>query len=146
MFNKLLGTIVVACTLMLSQTIFAHDSSLCGDRMNKMLESMKLDDAQKAKIMPVLMQLKSATKDSWSQMKDLDEKIKQQIQSPTMDQAVVDGLVDKKAQLIGMMMKAKIMAKNQIINMLTPEQKTEILNKMKEAEEKIAAKFKDCHE
>lgn len=141
----MLGIIALAFTLVLSQTAFA-DSWGCGEGLKKMVESLKLTDDQKAKIKPVLVQLRSNIIDSANQMGDLDTQINEQVRSATMDKATVDALVDKKAKIIGDMMKAKIMAKNQILAILKPEQKTELQNKMKNLEEKMAAKFKSCHD
>jgi Spy/CpxP family protein refolding chaperone len=144
MYKKFLWIVTFAFSLVLSQACLAD--SMCGGGLKQMVESLKLDDAQKAKIKPILEQLKSTVKDSWTQMKDLDTQINQQVSSATMDQTMVNGLVDKKTKLIGDMMKAKLMAKNQILGILNDKQKTEIQTKMKNLEEKIAAKFKSCHD
>lgn len=145
MNKKILWIVAFAFSLVLSQTAVA-DSWGCGEGMKKMVESLKLDDAQKAKIKPILEQLKSTMKDNWTQMSGLDTQIKQQVQSANMDQSTVDGLVDQKTKLIGNMIKAKIMAKNQIANILTADQKTQLQGMMNKLEDKIAAKFKSCHE
>lgn len=144
MCKKTLWIIAVAFSFVLGQSAFAH--SLCGQSMDKMVESLKLDDAQKAKVKPVLDQLKSNMQSNWTQMKDLETQINQQVQSANMDQSTVDGLVDKKTALIGNMMKAKIAAKNQIFNVLNAQQKETLQAKMKAKEDKIAAEFKSCHD
>lgn len=145
MYKKLLWITAVAFSLVLSQATFAHDWG-CGKSMEKMVESLNLDDAQKAKIKPVLEQLKSTIQSNASQFSSIETQINQQVNSATMDQGTVDGLVDQKTKLIGNMMKAKLAAKNQIIAILTPEQKTKIQDMMKKAEEKMAEKFKDCQD
>ena len=145
MYKNLIGIVAIALSLAFSQATFAH-SSFCGEGLGKMVESLKLDDAQKAKIKPILEQLKSTAQTTWQQMKDLKVKLDQQVTSPTMDQSTVDGIVDQKTKLIGDMMKAKIAAKNQIYNVLNEEQKTKLQTMMKNAEEKMEAKFKDCHD
>lgn len=111
-----------------------------------MVESLKLDDSQKSKIKPVLEQLKSTIQNDAAQMKGLHDQLNQQAESANMDQSTVDSLIDKKTKLIGDMMKAKIAAKNQIYAVLTPQQKTELQNKMKKMKEKMEEKFKSCHE
>lgn len=63
-----------------------------------------------------------------------------------MDQATVDGLIDKKTKLVGDMMKAKVTAQNQIYSVLNPQQKTELQNKVKKMEDKMAEQFKSCHD
>lgn len=44
------------------------------------------------------------------------------------------------------MIKAKVTAKNQIYSVLNSQQKTELQNKMKKMEEKMADQFKSCHD
>lgn len=144
MFKKLIGIVALAFTFALSQSAFAHSS--CGEGLKNMVESLKLDPAQKEKIKPILDQLKTSIRASADQMKDLRTQMHQQVTSTTMDQGAVDGLIDKKTKLIGDMMKAKMTAKNQIFNILNDQQKTELQNKWNKVEEKWAAKFKECHD
>lgn len=145
MYKKLLGIMVFAFSLVLGQAVFA-DSEHCGEGVKKMVESLNLDDSQKAKIKPILEQLKSTIADKASQMSDLRKQISQQVQSANMDQSTVNGLVDQKTQLIGDIMKAKLAATNQIMNILNDQQKAQLHKKMQEAEEKWSEKFKSCHD
>lgn len=145
MYKKILWIMAFSCSLLFSQSIFANSWG-CGEGMKQMLQSLKLTDDQKTKIQPILDQLKTSVKTAASQMGALETQISQQVTSATMDQGTLDGLVDQKAKLIGDMMKAKLTAKNQIIAILTPEQKTAILGMMKKLEDKIAARYKDCHD
>jgi len=143
MYKKMLWVVAVVFSLAISQTAFAWD---CGGGIKKMVESLKIDDAQKEKIKPILDEFKSSMKDNWSQMKGLDTQMQQQMDSANMDQSAVDGLIDQKTKLIANMMKAKTKAQGQIGAILTPEQKTELQGKMKKVEEEMAEKFKDCHD
>lgn len=144
MYKRFLWVLALAFSFVLSQTTYA-DSWGCGKGMKEMVESLKLDDAEKVKIKPILDQLRSSMKENSAQMKVLEAQINEQVDSAKMDQATVDGLVDKKAQLIGNMMKAKITAKIQIFTVLNAEQKAELQNMMKKLEEEIKAQFKSCH-
>lgn len=143
MIRKFLWIAAVTGSLVLAQSSFADS---CRVGLQKMIKSLDLDDAQKAKITPILEQMKASKKDDWSQMKDLDSQINQQVTSDKMDQAAVDSLVDKKTKLIGSMMKTKLVAKNQIFTVLNAKQKTELQNMMTKADEKMAEKFKNCHD
>jgi protein CpxP len=143
MKKRLLWIVAVSLSFVLGQSAFA-DSGHCGDGLNKMVEHFKLDAAQKAKVTPILDQLKTSLKASGSQMKDLRTQINQQVQSDNMDQATLDGLVDKKAKLIGDMMKAKVTAKHQIFTLLNAQQKTAYQDMVKKWDEKMAAKFANC--
>ncbi|WP_454780792.1 Spy/CpxP family protein refolding chaperone [Legionella sp. WA2022007384] len=144
MYKKIIQTAAFAFTLAVSPVVLAHSGG-CGEGFKSMVESLKLDDSQKAKIKPILDQLKASMKNDADQMKDLSRQINQQAESATMDQSAVDGLIDKKTKLIGDMMKAKITAKNQIFSVLNPQQKTELQNKMKKMEARMEEKFKNCH-
>lgn len=145
MYKKLIWIAVFAFSFILNQAVFA-DSSMCGERFKTMIHSLKLDETQKEKIKPILEQLKSTMKNSWTQMQDLEKQLNEQVTSANMDQNTVNGLVDQKTKLIGDMIKAKITAKNQIINLLNSQQKTQLQTMMKNVEEKMAAKYKECHE
>ena len=142
MVKKLLWITAVSCSLVMSANTFAHH---CRDSMEKMVSSIQLSKEQKEKLNPVLMQLKTSMHDKVMQMKDLSNQIKAQEKSATMDQSVVDGLVDKKAALVGDMMKAKAQAKYQVMGMLTPEQKKMMQDKMDKMEMKMAEEYKSCH-
>ncbi|EHL32523.1 Spy/CpxP family protein refolding chaperone [Legionella drancourtii] len=145
MYKKLIGTLALVCTLVISSTVFAHSGG-CGEGMKKMLESIKLDDAQKQKVTPILDNLKASMKQSGEQIRDLSKQINAQVTSGSMDQAAVNDLIDKKVKLLGDLMKAKVMAKSQIYAILNEQQKAQLQNKMKQMEEKWAEKFKRCHD
>lgn len=119
-------------------------SSNCSEKMKKMLSTLKLDDAQKAKIESIREQAKANQKANWEQMKALKVEMNQLIQSDTMDQAQLDSLITKKKDLIGSMMKAKAMAKHEIYTILNPQQKIQFQQMMKQWEEKQHNRHKDC--
>lgn len=144
MYKNILWTIALVSSLIFSQAVLA-DSWGCGEGLKQMLTSLKLDDTQKAKINPIMDQMKTSMTDTWSQMKDLDKQIQQQVNSEKMDASALNGLVDQKAKLIGDTMKAKLNAQNQVMAILTPEQRTTIQNKLQAHEDKIAAKYKRCY-
>lgn len=144
MYKKILGTLALAFSLILCPTAFANNA--CGEGMKQMLGSLKLDDAQKEKIKPILESMKSTMQQSGEQMRDLSKQINEQAISPNMDQSAVSALVDKKTKLLGDMIKAKVTAKNQIYAVLNDQQKTQLQGMMKKMEEKMAEKFKSCHD
>lgn len=145
MYKKILGTLALAFSLVLSSAVFAH-SGECGEGMQKMLDSVKLDDSQKQKIKPIMANLKDSMKQSVDQMKDLNKQINDQADSANMDQSAVNSLIDQKTKLIGDMMKAKVMAKNQIYTILTAQQKASVQSMMKKMHDKMEEKFKSCHD
>lgn len=144
MYKKLLWIAAIAFSFALNQSASANSWG-CGEGIKKMILSLKLDKDQQEKVKPILEQLKSSIASNEAPMQDVSKQINEQVLSPTMDQSTVDQLVDKKTQLIGNMIKAKLTAKNQIFAILRPEQKTKLQGMMKNLEEKVSAKFKNCH-
>jgi protein CpxP len=144
MYKKCLWIVALAFSFILSQSAFA-DSWGCGKGMHEIVGSLKLDDAQKEKIKPILDQLKSSMKDNGVQMKELDKQLNQQVDAANVDQAKVDDLIDQKSKLIGSMMKAKIKAKIQIMPILNDKQKSEMQAMIKKMEDEISTHFKNCY-
>ncbi len=145
MYKKLIGIVAIASSLAFSSIAMANSWG-CGKGLKSMVESIRLDEAQKEKVKPILEQLKANKETTHTQMKDVDKQLHQQFEAATVDQGTVDGLVEKKVKLIGDMMKAKIAAKIQILAVLNTEQKMELKKMMMKKEEKMVEKFKNCHE
>lgn len=141
--KNILGIITFVFALVLAPTVFAHG---CGAGLSNMMDSLKLDAAQKAKVQPVLDQLKASLKTSGAQMQDISSQLNQLMWATPMDQSAVDAMVDKKVQVISDMIKAKVAAKGQIFPMLTPDQQAKLKGMVKDMEDKMAAKFKNCHD
>lgn len=143
MYKNIAKTVALTCSLVFSPIVLAQSCN-CPEGLKHMVESLKLDDSQKTKIAPILAQLASTVKNDTSQMNDLAQQQKQQFESENMEQATVDGLIDKRTKLIGDIIKAKVAAKKQILALLTPQQKTDFQNKMNSDEEKMTEQFKNC--
>ena len=144
MYKKILWIVAFTFSLILSQATFANSED-CGDGMKNLVGSLKLDDSQKDKIKPILEQLKSTAKDSEAQFKDLHAQINQQIASDSMDEDTLNGLIDKKAKLIGDMMKAKASAQHQLFAILNAQQKNQYQDNVKKLEAKMTEKYSKCH-
>ncbi|MFT4058205.1 MAG: Spy/CpxP family protein refolding chaperone [Legionella sp.] len=145
MYKKLLGTLALACSLVFGSTAMAHAFG-CGEGMDKMVQSLNLDDSQKQKVKPIIDSLKTSMQQNREQMKDLSKQINAQVTSPNMDQSAVNDLVDKKVKMIGDIIKAKINAKSQIFAVLNDQQKAQFKDMMKKMHDKMEAQFKSCHE
>ncbi len=155
MTSNMLGIAIFVSALILGQQVFAdsHDNQPiqswgCGEEIDidHVAEILKLNDAQLTKIKNIKAQFKIGQKANWVQMKTLREQINQQIQSNTMDQLKIDSLINTKTQLIGSMLKGKIMAKHLIYGVLNIQQKAQYQQMQKNLEEKIAKKYESCHE
>lgn len=143
MSRKYLWIIAFTSCLAASQVTFADDS-LCREGLGKMVQSLNLDDAQKAKVKPIIDQLKTNMKSYGSQMDGLEDQMTAQTNSANMDQNKVSSLVDQKTKLIGDMMKARMSATNQIYGVLNADQKSKLQDKIKKEDHKMASAFKNC--
>lgn len=145
MTRKFLLIIAFLSALLINKAILA-DPTVCRESLNKMMQSLNLDETQKSKITPIISELKSKMKTSGSQMDGIEEQLNQQTYSQNMDHSKVDSLVNQKAKLIGDMMKAKTMASNQIYMILNPQQRQQFQSMITQAEQRIAQTFKGCAE
>lgn len=145
MKKSLLWIGAVSFSLALGQSAFAHNMR-CGDgMMKKMIEHFKLDDAQKAKVKPVLEQMKATIQSNWDQMRDLRMQLNQQVMSDNMDQAAVDSIIDKKTKLMGDMTRTRMSVKHQIYTMLNPQQKAAYQAIVKKWQAKMENKTESCN-
>lgn len=143
MFNKLLWVVTFSLSLLISQVSFA-DSHDCKKGLSHIVDSLNLTSDQKAKVKPILEQLKSSVNTSASQMKSLRDELNQQIHSANMDESVTNGLIDKKVKLIGDVIKAKATAAHQVYVILDDKQKAQAMSLVKEMEAKMADKYAKC--
>jgi len=143
MAKKLLWIAAMVFSLVLGSSAFAG-SDHCGQKIESFVSGLNLDDSQKAKIQPIVDQLKSSMKANWSKMKDIRMQMNQQIMSDKMDQSVVDGLADQRAKMMSDMMKARASAMNQIWGVLNEKQKAACQDMMKKWAEKAAAWHESC--
>jgi len=147
MNKNIIGAIAFVLFFLAGQSVFAHDlSPMCGDRIQHMVDTLKLDGAQQTKIKAIKEQLKNDQMPNWKKMGDLRDQMNQLIQSDSMDQSKLDGLVTEQAQLIGATIKAKAIAENQIFGVLNAQQKIQYPQMIKQKEEKIKEMFEKCGE
>lgn len=146
MNKKMMWIAAFAISLIFGQAAFADthvekSGKTCGcwgERFKQMVDTLKLDDSQQAKIKAIKEQAKASEKSNWEQMKALRVQIDQLVQSDNVDQAKLDGLINQKKELFGSMMKTKIMAKHQIYGVLNAQQKKQYQQMVKQWEEKSA--------
>jgi protein CpxP len=143
MYKKILGIATVTAALVLGQTAMA-ESRCVGGGIKRVVESLNLDKTQKEKIKSILEEMKTGMTERSTQLDTINNEINEQVKSDTTDQSKLDSLVDKKAGLIGDMIKAKLNATRAISLVLTAKQKTELQTRLQRIEDKIASQFKDC--
>lgn len=143
MNRKIVGIIITCCYLVFSSNLFAH-TMMCGKGLATMVQSLKLDDGQKAKVKPIMDKLLSSVKDNGTQMQDISKQLDQQIWAADANQDTINGLIDKKTALLGSMMKARISAQSQILAILNPQQKAEFKMMVDKMRAKMADQYKNC--
>ncbi|KTC86525.1 Spy/CpxP family protein refolding chaperone [Legionella brunensis] len=152
---KKISLVALVLSFIVGQTVFAATASQdvlssstsptmsdkapgcgCGVRMKEMMSSLNLDATQQSKIKAIKDQLKQSQKANWEQMKSIRSQIHELVTADTLDKSKLDSLIDKKKELLGQMMKAKITAKQEIYSVLNTNQKTQFKQMMKQWEEK----------
>ena len=136
MKTKMLSAVFFAFSLIMGQafadTTSTDKSSSCGcGHMKKMAETLKLDDSQQAKIKSIREQMKASQQANREQMKSIRMQMNQLVQSTNMDESKLDSLINQKKELMAQMMKSRAMAKNQIFNLLNPQQKAQYQDMVK---------------
>lgn len=126
MSKKLIGLLLVSFCFLSAQSTFA-DHCPC---MKKMTQELKLTSEQQAKFKEIKQNTKDLAKSKESELKSLHAEIKDLIKAEKMDEAKLDKLVQKKEEILGSMMKARIMAQHQMYQALDTEQKVKFLKKL----------------
>lgn len=144
MRKTIIGTVVLASAFVLGQTAYADSDNMMakpalghGEVAKHVASSLHLDAAQKEKIKTIKDEFKASQKENWAQLKIIRAQLREQVQSDKMDEGKVDKLIDERMSLMRKMLKAAVMSKHQIYNVLTPEQKTAWQAMHKKAEEKL---------
>lgn len=149
--NKItLGLTGLIFSFIFNQSVFAYQDNQsmwwCGEGMKHIVDSLKLESAQQAKVKAIMEELRSKIKPIKAQMKNACEQVMQETFSEKMDQSKLDSAINAKLQLIGAMMKARIMAKHQIYGVLNAEQKMKYKEMVKQRAENMSKKFEQCHQ
>lgn len=123
-------------TFLLGQPVFAEPMTQpAGEQMamhqgkdhqDKMLSKLNLSDEQKSKMNAVKTKLRDQYEANKVRMREVQMQIGALVNSDKMDEKTLDDLISQKAQLMSTMMKNVAIARNQIYNMLTPEQKAKV--------------------
>lgn len=114
----------------------------CGCPKQKLKAELNLTDAQKAKIKQIKEQARANMQKSYQDMQDIHKRMLALIQSDKVDTAELDKLVEQKTALLATKIKNKVMIKNQIFNILTPEQKTKYVESLEARAQKYHDKLR----
>ncbi len=142
MFNKLLVLPTLVLTLATSQIALARGGEFA-NCMKNTYKNLNLTPEQQTKIKTMKDQMMAGLKDKEVQMKAMHDEVKTLIQADTLDESKLDALVNQKKDVIGTMMKSKIMMRHEVYHLLTPKQKEQFIAKAEKCEQQIVKRFED---
>ncbi|STX29268.1 16 kD immunogenic protein [Legionella beliardensis] len=120
------------------------NSGTCGCKrgLMKMLEPLQLTDAQKDQIKAIRDKAKASLQSNKDQLRSIRTQMHSLITTSSMDNAKLDSLISQKTTILGNMMRVKATAKNQIYNVLNPQQQQQFQQML---QEKAQGKSHNCH-
>ncbi|MCX7115315.1 MAG: Spy/CpxP family protein refolding chaperone [Gammaproteobacteria bacterium] len=137
MIKKMLLPALVL-SLSFSQAAFSHESHQTGcpydHCVRAAVKSVHLTKDQQTKVDAMKAEMKASLHGKWSEMKELHAQAKVLIRSEKMDEAKLDTLINQKKELMGSIMKTKIMMKHHMYNVLDAKQKASLSTKMDQCE------------
>lgn len=145
MTNKIITILLISASLAFGATAYAniqgqknesckcsmmeHKSCAC-KKKSQMLSSLNLTPGQESQIKAIRDKLKENMMSNHEKMKSIKEQIKSLIKSEKIDEAKLEQLIEQKKSIVGDTMKNRVMSKNKIYNLLTPEQKSQYSSMM----------------
>lgn len=142
MIKKLIGIpTLVALSLSFSPLAFSDNFGpmKC---MQEVMRQLKLTPDQESKIGALKVKFKESMGDKETQMRVLHGQIRMMVQSDNMDESKLDALISEKKDLIGTIMKNKIMLDHQIYVLLDISQKGMFINGVNNCEKKFVGGMK----
>ena len=127
-----------------SYTPSDSNSGKCGCKrgLMKMLEPLQLTDAQKDQIKAIRDKAKASLQSNKDQLRSIRTQIHSLITTSSMDNTKLDSLISQKTTILGNMIRVKATAKNQIYNVLNPQQQQQFQQML---QEKAQGKSHNCH-
>lgn len=113
-----------------SGSTMAADSDSCTARLQNMLQSLNLTDDQQTKVNAIIAQTTTANAPYKQQLQTLQNQIKQLITGDSLNEQQLDSIITQKKNIMGSMLRNKIMAKYQIYQLLNSQQKTQFQQQM----------------
>lgn len=109
---------------MTSETIASPETDMCHCKHDNMkrFNTLQLTDAQKNQVNAIRDKAKASLETSKNELKNIRSQINQLITTNPIDQAKLDTLIHQKTSILANIMKVRTMAKNQIYNVLNPQQ------------------------
>jgi Spy/CpxP family protein refolding chaperone len=97
-----------------------------GNPLEALAQDLKLDDAQRKAVQPVIDDYANTRRDRWRDIGKIREEMSAELQKPSFDWAKVDALVDRMTVLRAEQQKQNLRAVEQMANKLTPDKQAEL--------------------
>lgn len=137
-----LSALALSLSLCQASSAFAHDSEHMncfagsGEKMHKMVDKLDLTADQKTKIKDIAEKAKAVEVAKRDELKTIHMQVNDTFHANGMTETKIDGFVNQEQQIIGAMIKVRMMERLDISNVLTEAQKTKMSDMMKKWEEK----------
>ncbi len=132
MNKKIILLSAFALSLSMSQVVLACGCKTTyesGDRYVQMAEKLDLTAEQKTKIQAISDKAREDMKPKFDEMRSIRMQLNEQAAAKEVDEAKIDKLIDQKKELLGSIMKTRVMVRHDIDMVLTDAQKAK-MNKM----------------
>jgi Spy/CpxP family protein refolding chaperone len=97
-----------------------------GNPLEALVEDLKLDEAQKRDVQPVVEQYAKTRRDRWRDIGKIREAMSAELQKPTFDMTKIDALVDQMTVLRAQQQKENLRAVEQMATKLAPDKQAEL--------------------
>lgn len=129
MNKKMIWLSALALSMSISQATLACDCGrdwTPGDRMEKMTESLDLTADQKAKIKAIGTQAKESMKPKMVEMRDIRMQLNTLADAKVLDEGKIDALISQRKEIMGTIVKGRLMVRHDISMILTDAQKAKL--------------------
>lgn len=144
MLKKILSMFIFFFSLTVCYNAFAVDA-YCGENVDKVINTLNVNDEQRAQINSVLSQLQTTLQNKSNKMGELKKEISQSLMEEPINKSKINGLISKRTELAHAIYEAKILAKIQILNTLNPAQKAKLHDMVKKVDAKKEEHMHHCH-
>lgn len=140
MNKKLMTFSALALSLSLSQAplVYAEHTTDCfnGEKIHKMVKKLNLTSDQQTKIKAIIDRAHTEMQTKHKELAALRVDVNNAFHTNAMTESKMDGLVSQEQQVMGAMLKIRMMERLDITNVLTDEQKAKLSDHMIKWEEK----------
>jgi protein CpxP len=127
MFKKLISlTVVALLAMVINSSVFADKTTThqCYCKpLETAVEKLNLTSEQQIKIKAIKKQMRESMRSKLVELRSLKPQLNGLIKSEKLDPAKLETLINQKKELLASIMKSRIMARNQIYNLLDTKQK-----------------------